>query len=778
MARLPVRLQPRCFLLVLQTFCWLSVFSVNSFASPPTMQLPGTSKLPSALQEKLQATQREYLKHTAPRTAHLTPEGKPKFVNRLILETSPYLQQHAFNPVNWYPWGEEAFSKAKELQRPIFLSVGYSTCHWCHVMEEESFEDLEIADYLNRNYVSIKVDREERPDIDAIYMTAVQIMNQGRGGWPMSVWLTHSQEPFYAGTYFPPRSGARGASLGFLELLKRLTTLYTEKGEKIREGSAQITQLLRETLSSSTSSTIPGESSLHRAAEYYRKAYDETYGGVRSAPKFPSSFANRFLLRYARRSEQRNYAQMVLHTLRSMSRGGIRDHLAGGFHRYSTDEKWLVPHFEKMLYDNALIVQAYLEAFEFSQEDEFKAIARETLSYISTQMMSAEGLFYSATDADSLTPKGTREEGWYFTWTLDEITRLLEQPQRELFIRHFGISKSGNFEGRNIPFITTPIEQTANALGIQIGNAQELLQAAKSRLLQARANRPAPLRDEKIITAWNAMTISAFASASLVLQDQEYQRTAARAAEALFQHSLHEGMLFRTWKSGRTGSPAFLDDYAFLIAACLDLFESTQDLVWLERAIDLEMKTSSEFEDKDGGGYFMSSQNHEKLISRQKPAHDGAEPSGNSVMALNLLRLHEITTDDVYQLRAEKIFRAFADTLEERPQMLAEMLLALDFRLDEPKEILIVLPTGVERDLKFTPSLAKIFTPNRILAVTDIGEQLTKFQRVIPLFEGKKALNELPTAYVCTKGRCKLPTNDPDVFLKQVSDIFPLTAKP
>ncbi len=745
-------------------------------AEKRTSSLPGATAYDKSLDAQLAARVQTLSKNYTPRTRHLNADGKAKYTNRLLLETSPYLHQHAHNPVNWYPWGKEAFKAAKELNRPVFLSIGYSTCHWCHVMEEESFEDIEIATFLNKHYIAIKVDREERPDIDSVYMSAVQIMNKGRGGWPMSVWLTAEQKPFFAGTYFPPRSGVRGARVGFLTMLNRLSEAYHSDRSKIQLGSEKITSLLKQSLQAQTQGEQPQAEVLHKAAASYKQSFDSQYGGMRSAPKFPSSFANRFLLRYARRTGDMAVTEMVTKTLREMAKGGMYDQVGGGFHRYSTDAKWLVPHFEKMLYDNALLSITYLEAYQYEQDEEFKILTRDILDYITREMTSADGLFYSATDADSLNDKGEREEGWFFTWTEDELNTVLDKKSYELVRRYYNISAQGNFEGRSIPHRTRTLEVVAKELGHSISEAKTILSTAREKLYQIRSTRPAPLRDEKIISAWNGLMISAFARAAFVLNDKAYQEVASRAAGALLEKMFVKGVLYRTYKEGRARFRGYIDDYAFVIAALLDVYESTADAKWLEQAIALDEIARRDFEDRENGGYFTASEQHETLISKEKPAYDGAEPSGNSVMALNLLRLHKLTTDDKYRTRAEKTFRAFSSVIQRSPLALSEMLLALDFQLDEPKEIVIVYPKNRQNAERLLDELRSTFLPNRVLTVVEIGESLRLQTKLIPVLSGKKLLSGEATAYVCMRGTCKLPTKDPNVFAGQIRETAPYSS--
>ena len=583
-----------------------------------------------------------------PRTRHLRPDGSPQFTNRLFLEPSPYLLQHAHNPVNWYPWGDEAFDTAKRLGRPVFLSVGYSTCHWCHVMEEESFEDEEVARYLNENYVSIKVDREERPDVDGVYMTAVQMMT-GSGGWPMSVWLTLDRKPFYGGTYFPARDGDRGASVGFFTIIRRLRDEYATRGDRVASSSSQISDAIEKQLSEiPAGASLPGSTELREAVGLYADHFDPTNGGLKGSPKFPSSLSVRLLLRYSRRTGDEQSRRMATLTLEKMAAGGMCDQIGGGFHRYSTDEKWLVPHFEKMLYDNALLAQFYLEGYQATGRKDFARVAKAILRYAERDMSAREGGFYSATDADSPTPTGQSKEGLFYTWTPAEIEAALGKDRARIVIAYFGVTTAGNFEGRNILFDPLPMEETALVLKMPSDKVRSVLDESKEILYRVRARRPPPHRDEKILTAWNGLMISAFARGTLVLGDLTYARRAERAAEFILTRMRENGRLKRSYNAGKARLDAYLDDYAFLTAGLLDLYEATGDSRWLQEAMALDAVLERHYEDTSAGGYFLTSDDHEKLIARERPSYDGAEPSGNSVQALNLLRLGELTTEDRY----------------------------------------------------------------------------------------------------------------------------------
>ena len=489
-----------------------------------------------------------------PRTRHLRDDGSPRYINRLFLESSPYLRQHAHNPLNWYPWGDEAFELARALGRPVLLSIGYSTCHWCHVMEEESFDDEEIARYLNEHYVVIKVDREVRPDLDAIYMSAVQLFLQGGGGWPMTVWLTPDGEPFSGATYLPARDGDRGATVGFLTIAQRLREAYDEQPDQITAVSAEVTARIRDLLAPGDRwDGLPTAQSLHANVAYYRAGFDETHGGLDGQRKFPSSLSVRMLLRYHRRTGDVQSLAMATRTLEAMAAGGIHDQVGGGFHRYSTDPAWLVPHFEKMLYDNALLVPAYLEAYQVTGRDDFAEVARNILRYVARDMTAPEGAFYSATDADSPGPDGEREEGLFFTWTSDEIAAVLDAEPARAVVAYFGVTDAGNFEGRTILHTPRPVPDVAAELGLSETSLRRMVGVAREQLYAARATRPAPLRDDKILTAWNGLMISALAQASLVLDEPVYAERAARAADYLLRTLRRGDGLLRAASAARRG---------------------------------------------------------------------------------------------------------------------------------------------------------------------------------------------------------------------------------
>jgi uncharacterized protein YyaL (SSP411 family) len=691
-----------------------------------------------------------------PRTRHR--EGNhPRFTNRLILETSPYLLQHAHNPVNWYPWGEEAFADAQRLGRPVFLSIGYSTCHWCHVMEEESFEDEEIAALLNEQYICIKVDREERPDVDAVYMSAVQNLT-GSGGWPMSVFLTADREPFFAGTYFPPRDGARGAKHGFLTILRELHRTFTENPDRVRQAAAALVERVKQDMGGAGGgggqSTVASPEAITAAISYYKRSFDPVHGGLRRAPKFPSNLPVRLLLRYHRRTGDAEVLRMATLTLEKMAAGGIYDQVGGGFHRYATDERWLVPHFEKMLYDNALLAVAYAEAFQVTGRPVMARVVRETLDYVLREMTSPEGGFYSATDADS-----EGEEGKFFVWSAGELRTVLG-GQAERFIRFYGVTQGGNFEGHNILEVPAPDEAEHAALA-----------GARHTLYDVRRKRIPPLRDEKVLAAWNGLMISGLAVGGRVLGEPRYLQAAARAADFLLTRLREGDRLARSWKDGRRQAHGFLEDQAFVAAGLLDLYEATFEGRWLREAAALSRAVDTHFADPARGGWFMTANDAEVLLARERPAYDGAEPSGTSVAILNALRLATFTGDDRWRVTAGKAFASVHDVLSERPLAMTEALLALDYHTDVPREVAVVWPAGqgVQAAAPLLDVLRATFLPSRALAGGPEGQDAG----LAAFLEGKTAQAGHPAAYVCERGRCELPTGDPEVLRTQLGKVIP-----
>ncbi|MCC7071455.1 MAG: thioredoxin domain-containing protein [Deltaproteobacteria bacterium] len=730
--------------------------------------LPGLVAAP-ALVDELARALRDKGSDYRPRTEHLQPDGAPKYTNRLIREASPYLLQHAHNPVSWYPWGDEAFERARLEGKPVFLSIGYSTCHWCHVMERESFEDEEIARYLNERYVAIKVDREERPDVDDVYMEAVQRLS-GHGGWPMTLVLTADRKPFFGGTYFPARDGDRGARMGFLSILKALHRSFTEEPATVLGNAEALTRELERSAAALPTAAVPGPDALGAAAQRFALSYDAVDGGFGGAPKFPRPVTLELLMRYHRRSEDADALAMVEHTLDKMAAGGIYDQVGGGFHRYATDERWLVPHFEKMLYDNAQLTVAYLEAFQASGHDRHAAVAKDILAYVAREMTTPEGTFFSATDADSKTPAGSDEEGWFFTWTRQELESVLGAERARVVAAYYGVTTGGNFEGRNILHTARPAAEVARELKLTEAALRACLDAARPLLLAARARRPAPLMDTKVITSWNGLMISAFAKAAFVLDDADARARAERAARWLLEHQRDDaGRLLRTARAAG-GKPAVLDDYAFLIQGLLDLYEASFDVRWLDEALRLQAQLDERFGDPEHGGYFMAARDAEALLVRGRNAYDGAEPSGQAVATLNLMRLFVLTDDAQWRTRAEQSLATVGAALKQGSVGMPKMLSALDFFLDSGPEIVVASAPGDEvRAAELLRVVRRSFLPSRMIALVDGDEGAAGIGARIPHAAGKGPRGNRSTAYVCEEGACALPTSDPAVLQAQLA---------
>ncbi len=735
-------------------------------STTPEPVLPGVANPDAALTKTLRAAAATHLAKNKPRTHHLNDDGSPRHVNRLARETSPYLLQHAFNPVNFRPWGDDAFEVAKRDDKPVLLSIGYSTCHWCHVMERESFDDEEIAAYLNAHYVSIKVDREERPDLDDIYMSAVNLL-VGRGGWPMTVLLTPDREPFFGGTYFPARDGDRGARKGFLTILQEMKQRFATEREAVVTQAGQISRQIAAMSRPQRPGDVPGPEAMVRAAQGLARGFDSKLGGFGRAPKFPQPSRLAFLSRYHRRTGDDNARRMVVETLQKMAAGGIYDHVGGGFHRYSVDARWLVPHFEKMLYDNAQLAVAYMEGYQLTGDANFARVATEILDYVTREMTHGKGGFYSATDADSATPEGHEEEGYFFTWTPDEVLAVLGAEDAKLVFAHYGITPRGNFEGRTIFNTPRPLAEVAKEQGVVAAQLEARLAAARQKLYDVRAKRIPPLRDDKIITSWNGLMISAFARAGFALGRDDYVLTAAKAA-AFLLHRLRgeDGRLRRTFMHDEGRHNAYLEDHAFLVAALLDLFQATADGQWLREAIAIQKTQDAHFADEDNGAYFATSDDHEKLIARDKPNYDGAVPSANSVATGNLLRLAELTTDMTYRQRAERALSTFAAELGRGGRGLPRMLGALDFYLDRPLEVFVVYPEG-QKPGPLLDTVRRAYLPNAVI-VAGPDPAIAALATQVPLLNGKVSLRGKPTAFVCEQGRCELPTSDPRVLARQL----------
>jgi hypothetical protein len=665
--------------------------------------------------------------------------------NRLIHETSPYLQQHAHNPVDWYPWGEEAFTRARAEDKPILLSIGYSACHWCHVMEHESFEDELTARLMNENFISIKVDREERPDVDHIYMNAVQMLT-GRGGWPMTMFLTPDGKPFYGGTYFPPED--RHGLPSFKRLLVGIAQAYYEKPDDVQRTVGQLmTGLQRMELLQPSGQQVDAQVILDAAAKLER-AYDDVHGGIGQAPKFPNEAVFELFLRVHASLAGQHYLDMTLHTLRQMARGGIYDQLGGGFHRYSVDEHWLVPHFEKMLYDNAQLVPLYLAAYQLTKDDFFARIARETLDYVVREMRSPEGGFYSTQDADS---EGV--EGKFFVWGVAEVGRILGDEAAEIACRYWDISEGGNFEHENILHVTLEMEQLAKVFRREVDDVRAIIADARAKLFAAREPRIKPGLDDKMLTAWNALMISAFAKGAEVLGDERYGKVAVDAIAFIESKLVRGDRLLSTYKDGVAKLNGYLDDYAFLITALLDVYELVQDRRYLEKARAFTETLLRHFWDESSAGFFFTSDDHEQLIVRSKPAFDGSIPSGNSVACRALLRLYHLTENDDYRQRAEAMLNLYAGPLREQPFGFANLLCAVDFHVQQPREIVIVAPGGAGAAEPLLRPLRQTYIANRTLHVVDPKGGVS----LPALLQGKGTIDGKPTAYVCHRQTCSAP---------------------
>jgi uncharacterized protein YyaL (SSP411 family) len=675
---------------------------------------------------------------------------QPRHTNHLIHETSPYLRQHAHNPVDWFPWGDEALRRARESDRPIFLSIGYSACHWCHVMEHESFEDPDVGKLLNDHFISIKVDREERPDLDQIYMTAVQMMTH-HGGWPMSVFLTPDLKPFYGGTYFPPED--RFGMPSFRRVLQAVLEAWQNRRSAVRQQSEEITEHLQRSGALEPGDGVLNEQILKTATSQLRQIFDNVHGGFGRAPKFPHAMDVRLLLRVWKRFGDDSALHMVRKTLDGMARGGMYDHLGGGFHRYSTDARWLVPHFEKMLYDNALLVPAYLEAFQATGESFYRDVVEETLGYVTREMTSKEGAFFSTQDADS-----EGEEGKFFVWSKAEVEQDLGRELSPPFCSVFDVTAEGNWEGHNILYRTRGDEQEARLLGLPVSELRAKLDQARQKLLEVRSRRVWPGRDEKILTSWNGLMISAFAQAGAALDRRDYVDHAEAAAHFVWGRlRTAQGRLLRTTTiKGEARLNAYLEDYAFIIEAFTRLYEASFAAVWIERALNLTDIIIDQFWDDKEGGFFYTGRDHEQLIARTKDPHDSSIPSGNSMAATALLRLAKLTgRSDLFD-RAERTLRVFSGLLSSAPLAAGQMLAALDFYLGPVNEIAVVGEPASTDTLAALQLLRQGFRPRQVLAFKESQEKSEYLDKQVPLLAGKTS-NGAVTVYVCRNFACQAP---------------------
>jgi uncharacterized protein YyaL (SSP411 family) len=682
-----------------------------------------------------------------------------KHTNRLNDETSPYLLQHAHNPVDWYPWGEEALGRARSEDKPILLSIGYSACHWCHVMERESFENEETARQMNESFVNIKVDREERPDLDQIYMNAVQMMTR-HGGWPLTVFLTPDLIPFYGGTYFPPED--RYQMPGFPRILSAVSEAYRTRPEEIRQSAWEILSELRRMGIAEESSEAISLQLLDNAYNGLARSYDPRHGGFGSAPKFPSSMNLEFLLRTYARTGDARALEMVTHSCRMMAEGGMYDQIGGGFHRYSTDARWLVPHFEKMLYDNALLSRLYLHVHQATGEPFFRRVVEETLGYVAREMLDESGAFYSTQDADS---EGV--EGKFFVWDMEEIESLLGPEDARLFCGFYGVSEGGNFEEKNILNISKPAAIVARELKTTVERLTETVERGRGILYTERERRIKPGRDEKVITAWNGLMLESFAEAAAVLDRDDYREIAERNAQFLLDTLLSDGLLLHVYKDGRAKHVGFLDDYAFVVSGLVTLYETTGRLRWLEASLTLTDKMVEEFWDEDGGGFFYNGRSGEQLIVRNKDYFDNATPSGNSVAAEALLRLSILTGKEDYRRKAVNVLRLVRDAVERYPSAFGYALGAIDFHLSKPKEIVIVSGDADEQARPLRREIWGRYIPNKVVALT--GGDDVAASELVPLLRERKATGGRVTAYVCENYTCLRPVNTPEELAEQLN---------
>ena len=679
-------------------------------------------------------------------------------MNRLADEQSPYLLQHANNPVDWYPWGEEAFKKAKELDRPIFLSIGYSTCHWCHVMEHESFEDDSVAKLLNDGFISIKVDREELPEIDHVYMTVCQAMTGG-GGWPLTIVMTPAKEPFFAGTYFP--KDKRGGRSGLFQILPMITDAWTSKRQDIMTSVGQVKNYLDQLNSKPAGNNFSTEL-INKAYDQFRNGFDEEYGGFFKAPKFPSPHNLIFLMRYHHSFDNKIALEMATKTLKQMRLGGIYDHIGFGFHRYSTDRHWLVPHFEKMLYDQAMIAMAYTEAYHITGEDIFAQTANEIFTYVLRDMTASEGGFFSAEDADS-----EGEEGKFYVWTEQEIKEVLGENYGKEFNDIFSITTPGNYKDEssgkqtrlNIPHLNN-----------YNSNENNDLDSAREKLFDIREKRIHPLKDDKILTDWNGLMIAALAKAAIVLNEPGYLDAAEKAAKFVL-HSISKGeRLLKRYRNGVAALDAHLDDYAFMAWGLLELYEATFSTKYLSQALDLMNIMVEDFWDDKNGGFFLGSDQSEKLIVRSKTAYDGAIPSGNSVAVMNMVKLTRITGNTKWAELAEKTMRAFSEDVNRTPTGYTLMLTGFMFDTQNSKEIVIVGDSRNRNTIKFLHTIRTSYAPHKVLLFKDTSVSENRLEQLANWTSTQNSINGKPTAYVCKNFACNQPTSDIQTALSFINE--------
>jgi len=682
--------------------------------------------------------------------------GAAGFRNHLVGEKSPYLLQHANNPVDWYPWNEEVFSKAKQEDKPVFLSIGYATCHWCHVMAHESFEDEEVAQVLNGSYVSIKVDREERPDIDQLYMSVCQALTKS-GGWPLTIIMTPDAKPFFAGTYFP-KKGRMGMP-GLLDVLGQISDLWKNDRERIFRLGDEITQALQSSSERSSPPRTLDENTLQKAYGYLSRNFDPKYGGFGSAPKFPSPHQLTFLIRWHARRNDPVAKKMVVETLDAMRNGGIFDQVGFGFHRYSVDERWLVPHFEKMLYDQALLLIAYVEAYQAFGEERFAQTAREICTYVLRDMTAPDGGFYSAEDADS-----EGKEGLFYVWKPEEIIQILGKEDGDLFCNFYNIQAGGNFEeGLSIPHITHGTEIFAKRTIMERSQLEDALDASRERLFEVREKRVHPLKDDKIITSWNGMMIAALAKAHQALKEPAYVAAAANAADFILNRlRTSDGTLIRRYREGEAAHAGFADDYAFLVWGLIELYEATFEVRFLKEAVALNDRMLDLFWDESGKGFFFTGKENERLIAQTKELYDGAVPSCNSLGVLNLMRLGRMTGRVELEQKADEAIKAFSSELAEVPMAHTQFMNALDFVIGPSREIVIAGDSDSEMTMRMIEKIHARFLPNKVLLLREGGENGDRLIDLSPFVEPLLPIEGRPTAYICEQYACKTPVTDPN----------------
>jgi uncharacterized protein YyaL (SSP411 family) len=675
--------------------------------------------------------------------------------NRLINEKSPYLLQHAYNPVDWYPWGKEAFEKAKKEDKPVFLSIGYSTCHWCHVMEKESFEDEQVAGLMNDAFVSIKVDREERPDIDSIYMAACQRMT-GSGGWPLNMIITPDKKPFYAATYIPKES--KFGRVGLLEMIPQLKDLWNTKRNEVEAAANNSVHALK--TAAESPGEEPDEEYLHETYEQLLALFDEQHGGFGDAPKFPTPHSLMFLLRYWKRTGDKMALFMVEKTLSAMRMGGIFDNIGFGFHRYSTDAGWLVPHFEKMLYDQALLAIAYIEAYQATGKNEYKKTCREIFTYVLRDMTSKEGGFYSGEDADS-----EGEEGKFYVWNEEEIHPVLSEDEAEFVKKVFNISNGGNFpegknSGRNIFHLTKPLSWHASNFKLSVIELEERIETARSKLFAAREKRIRPGKDDKILADWNGLMIAALARAAAVFDDYQYAEAAQKGADFILSKMRNAaGRLYHRYRDGEVAVPALLDDYAFLIWGLIELYETTFEIRFLKTALLLNNELMEHFWDGENGGLYLTADDAENILMRKKDIYDGAIPSGNSVAMVNMVRLGKMTGNPEFEKKAALIGRAFSRSARQSPAGYTMLMTALDFVIGPTAEVVIAGDLNAQDTKNMLAALRRGFIPGKVVIFCPIDEEpeiinIAAYAKHMQSIEGKA------TAYVCRDFSCRPPTTD------------------